>query len=264
MRTAYDEPACWIDVIYDRPGDQLFGQDRVDDLVDHILTNLLVGDLGAVLGGNNDRIHADRLVAAELDGHLALAVGPQPGNLFGETGCRKPGENAVSQGDGQRHQLRGVVAGVTEHQSLIAGPDLLALGRVLVHALGNVRALPVQREQYRTGVGRYAVLVVDIADFANHLADNFRIVDRRGGRDLACHYRHARSDQRLTSDAAEGVFGKQGIENTIGNLVGEFVGVSHADRLACEQELALGHEESPELADVSAVESSPHRRSFRP
>ena len=85
------------------------------------------------------------------------------------------------------------------------------------------------------------MLVVDVTDFANHLADDFRIVDRGRGGNLAGHHRHARGDQRLAGDAAIGVLGEQGIENTIGNLVGEFVGVSHADRLASEQELALRH-----------------------
>ena len=44
-------------------------------------------------------------------------------------------EDAVRQRDRQRHQLGRVVAGVAEHQALVAGADVLALGGVVVDAL---------------------------------------------------------------------------------------------------------------------------------
>ena len=43
-------------------------------------------------------------------------------------GRGQPVEDAVGQGDRQRHQLGRVVAGIAEHQALVAGADLLALG----------------------------------------------------------------------------------------------------------------------------------------
>ena len=82
-----------------------------------------------VLAGDDDGVEADRAVAVVLDGDLGLAVGAQVGHgavlahrgeLLGEP---------VRQPDRQRHQLGGVVAGVAEHQALVAGA--LAVQRVL-------------------------------------------------------------------------------------------------------------------------------------
>ena len=61
---------------------------------------------------------------------LLLSGRSQATSLF----CRaavKPVEDAVGQCDRQRHQLGRVVAGVAEHQALVAGADLLALSRRL-------------------------------------------------------------------------------------------------------------------------------------
>jgi hypothetical protein len=55
----------------------------------------------------------------------------------------------VGQGDGQRHQLRGLVAGVAEHHALIAGAVLelrilaVFVFQGLVHAQGDVAGLLV-------------------------------------------------------------------------------------------------------------------------
>ena len=38
------------------------------------------------------------------------------------------------------------------------------------------------------------------------------------------------------------VLSDQGVENAVGNLIGQFVGMPHADRFAGEQEFAGGHE----------------------
>ena len=111
----------------------------------------LVADLRGVLRGDDHRVDADRPVAVELDGHLALAVGPEPGDFARLAGSGEPVEDAMGQGDRQGHQFGRVVAGVAEHQALVAGPDLLARCLVLVHALGDVRALPVQGDHHRAG-----------------------------------------------------------------------------------------------------------------
>ncbi len=69
---------------------------------------------------------AYRRVAVVLDRHLALAVGTQPIDFAVLAGLGQSIENAVRQGDRQRHQFGSVVAGVAEHQALVAGADVLA------------------------------------------------------------------------------------------------------------------------------------------
>ena len=55
----------------------LSGNDAVDDLLGDVLAQRLVGDLGAVLGGDDDGVDANRLVAVVFDRDLRLAVGPE-------------------------------------------------------------------------------------------------------------------------------------------------------------------------------------------
>ena len=186
-------------------------------------------DLGGVLRGNHDRVDPLRLVVLVFDGHLALAVGPQPGDFAVLPRGGQPVENLVRKLDRQRHQFGRVVAGVAEHQALVAGADFLALRGVFVDAHGDIRALAVDRKHDRAGVGADAHLVVGVADVANRLADDFLIVDRGLGGDFAGHDGNARGDQRFAGHAAHGVLGEQGVENAVGNLIGQFVGMAHAD-----------------------------------
>jgi hypothetical protein len=72
-------------------------------------------------------VDADRRGAVVLDGHLALAVGPEPGDRPVLAQLGEPVDDPVRQGDRQGHQLGRLVGGVAEHQALVAGADVLAL-----------------------------------------------------------------------------------------------------------------------------------------
>ena len=85
-------------------------------------------------------------------------------------------------------------------------------------------------------------MVVDVADLADDVADDLGIVDRGLGGDFAGHDGDARGDHRFAGHAAVGVLGEQGVEDAVGDLVGQFVGMAHADRFAGEEKLALCHE----------------------
>ena len=98
-------------------------RDRLDDLG--------VRDVRGVLRRDDHRIDPDRREAVVFDGHLALGVGPQPGNRAVLPQVGDPVDDPVRQRDRQRHQLGGVVAGEAEHHSLVAGADVLALSRCL-------------------------------------------------------------------------------------------------------------------------------------
>ena len=83
-----------------------------------------------VLRRDHDRIDADWRRAVELDRDLALAIGAKPIDFFLEAGFGQTVDDFVRQRDWQRHQLFGVVAGVAEHEALVAGADVFALGLV--------------------------------------------------------------------------------------------------------------------------------------
>ena len=129
----------------------------------------------------------------------------------------------------------GVVAGVAEHQALVAGADVLARGGVVVHAHGDVGRLFVDGDQHRAVVGADAHVGVGVADVADHFADDLLHVDRGLGRDLAGDDAQAGGDHRLAGDAAHRVLGEQGVEHAVGDLVGQLVGMAHADGFAGEQ-----------------------------
>src|SRR5690625_2660872 len=102
-----------------------------------------------MLGREHNGRHTHRLVTLVGDRYLRLAVGAQVGEgamlaYLGEA-MRQP----VREGDGQGHQLVRLVAGVAEHDPLVAGAGevevVVALGLSrLVYALSDVGRLLVE------------------------------------------------------------------------------------------------------------------------
>ena len=70
---------------------------------------------------------------------------------------RKLAAQLVRQHDRQRHQLRGLVAGVAEHQALVAGA-------ARVHAHGDIGRLRLDRVQHAAGLAVEAEGRVGVAD----------------------------------------------------------------------------------------------------
>ena len=181
--------------------DHLGGQDRQDHLLLDRLADRRVRDLRRVLGRDDHGVDPLRGGAVVLDRHLALRVGPEPGERAVLPQLGQPVDDPVRQGDRQRHQLGGLVAGVAEHHPLVAGADVLALGGVLVDPLGDVGRLLAQGDHDGAGGGVEAHLARGVADLADHLADDRRVIDHRLGRDLAGQADQAGRQQALARDA---------------------------------------------------------------
>ena len=124
--------------------------------------------------------------------------------------------------DRQRHELFGLGAGEPEHQALVAG----AAG---IDAHGDVRRLAVNRREDGARLRIEAVLAAVVADIVDGGARHFLNVDERAGRDLAGDDDEAGGDQRLARHAADRIPRQDRIENGIGNLIGDFVGVAFGD-----------------------------------
>ena len=74
-----------------------------------------------MLRGHHDRVDADRaVVLVVLDGDLGLAVGTQVRQRAVLAHRGQALGQSLRDLDRQREQLRGVVAGVAEHQALVA------------------------------------------------------------------------------------------------------------------------------------------------
>ena len=102
----------------------------------------------------------------------------------------------------------GLVAGVAEHQALVAGA-------ARVHAHRDVGRLAVNRREHGAGLGVEAVFAARVADFGDRLADDVLIVDLGGRGDFAGDQGEARRDQRFARHAAHGILRENGVENRV-------------------------------------------------
>jgi hypothetical protein len=103
---------------------------------------------GAVLGGEHDRLDADRLVVLVAERDLALRVGAQPGELALLAHLGLPLHQPVGVGDRRRHQHVGLVGRVAEHQALVAGALLALVLAVDAHRdVGDCLPMMLRRAQ---------------------------------------------------------------------------------------------------------------------
>ena len=86
-----------------------------------------------------------------------------------------------------------------------------------------------------------------VADVADDFADDLLHVDVGLGRDFAGDDGQAGGDHRFAGDAAHGVLGEEGVEHAVGDLVGQLIGMAHADGFAGEEVSAGCHVGAPEI-----------------
>ena len=205
------------------------GHDRLDDVLQNVGAQLLVGDGLGVLGRDDHRVDANGLVVlVVLDRDLALAVGAEVGQLavlahFGEllvSLCASEIGVGISSGV--------LVGGIAEHHALVAG----AAG---VHAHGDVAGLLVDGGDHGAGVGVEAVERVVVADGGDHAAHQRLEVDVGLGGDFAGDDDEAGGGQGLARDAAVGVLLQAGVQDRVGDLVGDLVGMPFRHRFGRKQ-----------------------------
>ena len=153
-----------------------------------------------VLRGDDDVGDADGLVVLVDHRHLRLGVGTQPRHTAALADARQLAAEAMREHDRRRHELGRLVAGVAEHQPLIAGAllgGLLARGLAGVDALGDVGRLLRHQHVDEHLVRVEDVIVVDVADLADGLARDLHEVELGLGRDLAADDHDVRLHDRF-------------------------------------------------------------------
>ena len=184
-----------------------------------------------MLAGDDDSIHADGLaVFVVLHGDLTLAIRAQIVHLAALTHGGQALGQLVCQRNGHGHQLRGLVTGITEHHALIARTADLVVG-----AEGDIGALAVDVGDDGAGVSVKAVLCAGVADIGDDLADDLLEIDVAAGGDLAHDVHQTRGSTGLASHAGVGVVGQDLVQNGIGDLVADLVGMSFGDGLGSKQ-----------------------------
>src|SRR5699024_6665109 len=102
------------------------------------------------------------------------------------------------------------------------------------HALGDVRGLRTDRDLDAAGVGVEALLGGVVADPTDHIAHDGRHVAVPAGADLAGDVHESGGDHRLHRHPRAAVLCQQVVEDGVGDLVADLVGVPFGDRFGCE------------------------------
>ena len=140
----------------------LSGQHRIDDLRAQSVSEPGTRAVRVVLGGDDQVVQAHRTLAVIADRHLGLTVGAQSRDNTLLAHCCQTLRKTMRQVDGQRHEGRGVVAGVAEHEPLVSGTlqvegvdvRVIPAGlKGLVHSGCDVRGLLPDRYRHTTGTG---------------------------------------------------------------------------------------------------------------
>ena len=190
-----------------------------------------------MLGRQDDCVDAFYFAGFAVVNHGQLGFGirtqPRQAAVFAQFALAL--HQAVAVIDGKRHQGRGFVAGIAEHQTLIARALVQVDAFAFVHALGDVRRLLVVVHADCAAVGIKAQLGGVVADAFDGFACNFDVVHLGGGSDFACQYAQACVDQGFCCDTRFGVLRQDGIQNRIGYLVGNFIRMAFGYRFGSKQ-----------------------------
>ena len=185
------------------PVEHVRGQHRLDDLVDHRLgqRRLPVVHARMVLRRQHDGVDRDRLAVDVAHRDLRLGVRPQPRQAPVLAHFALPLDQPVRVVDRERHQRRRLVARIAEHQALVAGTLIQVFVRRVVDAARDVGRLPAVADHHRAAVGVEAQFGVVVADPADRVPRDARVVvlHRRG--DFAAHHDEAGRHERFGGDA---------------------------------------------------------------
>ncbi len=234
-RAPYHKPACGIHKELGVLIQQLPRKGGPNDLFYNLPPQGFGVNVLAVLGGDYhciDPLHP--AVLPILHGHLAFAVGPQPGQQPGLPAFGEPVGQLMSIGQGCGHQLRSLITGKAEHHSLISGSDLPVIVKGVIYPQGNVRALAVNGGHHRAGVAVKAVFRPVIADFPDGFPGDSGNVHIAAGGDFPHHKYHARGGNGLTGHPGLGILLQNCVQNGIGDLVAYLVRMPLGDGFRCK------------------------------
>ncbi|MNV64197.1 hypothetical protein D3C71_1568280 [compost metagenome] len=145
--------------------------------------------------------------------------------------------------DGRGHQLGRFIAGVAEHQALVAGAGVEFVVAGVVHALGDVLALLVIGHEHGAAFVINPVVGVVVADALDGIARHLDVIYVGAGRDLTRQYHQTGIGQCLGRHAAVRVLGENSVQNRIGDLVSHLIGMAFRDRFRGEQKIAVCHKQ---------------------
>lgn len=179
-----DEAAGGLEVVDSAVVKEVSGDDAADNLLLEGGTELLSGDIVSVLGGDDDGVNAQRLdgtvVVGVLNGNLGLGIGEQPGDGAIITGSLHGSVELVGEDDSQGQELRGLISGITEHDTLVTGTELLK-SLLVVETLSNVGGLLLNGNQDVASLVVETLLRGIVTDVLDSATDDLLVVQTSVG-----------------------------------------------------------------------------------
>ena len=239
IRAADDESARRIDVKFGIRVDHVGRNQFVDDRRLYQAPQFLDRHV-LMLRGNDDCIDAGGLAVDVLHRDLTLAVGTEVFCVATPASLAQPPCEPVRQHDRQRHQFRGFVTGIAEHQTLVAGATR-------VHSHRDVTGLRVHEIVKLARFGVETDLWIGVPDLLDGFARDGLIVDLGGRRNLAGDDATIGGHQGFTGNAAHRVLRQGRIKNRIADLIANFIRVPFRHGLGSENMSAGVGQFSPPL-----------------
>jgi hypothetical protein len=182
-------------------------------------------DNGVDTLGNNGTV-----VVLVLNGHLSLSVGSEPGERTVAASSGHGSVKLVGEEESEGEELGCLVSGITEHDTLVTSTELLE-SLLVVKTLSDIGRLLLNGDEQVAGLVVKTLGGVIIADVLDGITDDLLVVELGLGGDLTEDHDHTSLGGSLASNLGEGILPEAGIEDSVGNLISDLVGVALTDGL---------------------------------
>ena len=212
--------------------------DLVDNLLADLLAELLGGDGLSVLGRDDNGVNTEwdngTAIVLVLHGDLGLGVWAQPWDGSVTAGAGHLSVEGVRNLEVQWVELWGLVGGITEHETLVTGTELLK-SLLVVETLGDIWRLLLNGDEDVAGLVVETLGGVIVTDVLDGTTDDLLVVELCLGGNLTEDHHHSGLGSGLAADLGQRVLGQAGVENGIGDLISDLIWVSLTDRLGLVQ-----------------------------
>src|SRR6266478_345837 len=229
LRPADNEAARRVNVVYGIFIEVVHRDHRSDYPIDDGFFELAIVNFRAMLRRDNHALNLYRPAVSVFDGDLGFAIGSEKIGFAALTNLRQILHQTMGHLNRKRHQLRSLVAGVTEHHPLIARPLFFVEPFALRHTLRNIRRLLLDGCQNRTGVAVKTHGGIGITNIPNDFANDVGVIHLSFASNLARNDHHSGFCQTFTGNPAVRIAGQMSVENRIRDLVAQFVWMTFRD-----------------------------------
>ena len=188
---------------------EVLGWDHLlDDLLLDLGAELLGGDFGGVLKGDDNGVDAEgddgTAILLVLNSDLGLGIRSDPRKGAVEAGFLHRPVEFVCDLNGHWQHLGGLVGRIAKHDTLITGTELLE-GLIVVQTLGDILRLLLNGDEDVAGLVVETLLGAVIANVFDGVTDDVLVVEAGVGGDFTKDHNHTGLGGGFAGDFGEGV-----------------------------------------------------------